>query len=108
MSIDRKWELILTTLQRKDAALKKEDISFIQDEFEDASGDKKRGQSRLICESLGVHERQSNRSSYFQIRIELSFETYRQIYQKGKNATKIDIVLKKAEVLRPKKGRHRE
>ena len=27
MSIDRKWVLILTTLQRKDAAFKKEDIS---------------------------------------------------------------------------------
>ena len=36
--------------------------------------------------------------------IELSFETYRQIYQKGKNATKMNIVLKKAEVLRPKKA----
>ena len=33
MSIDRKWELILTTLQRKDAASKKEDISCIQDEL---------------------------------------------------------------------------
>ena len=36
--------------------------------------------------------------------IELSFETYRQIYQKGKNATKMNVVLKKAEVLRPKKA----
>ena len=35
--------------------------------------------------------------------IELSFETYRQISQKGKNATKLNIVLKKAEVLRPTK-----
>ena len=33
MSIDRKWVLILTTLQRKDAASKKEDISCIQDEL---------------------------------------------------------------------------
>ena len=33
MSIDRKWGLILTTLQRKDAASKKEDISCIQDEL---------------------------------------------------------------------------
>ena len=37
--------------------------------------------------------------------IELSF---RQIYQKGKNATKMNIVLTKADVLRPKKGRHGE
>ena len=35
--------------------------------------------------------------------IELSFETYRRVYQKGKNATKMNIVLK-AEVLRPKKA----
>ena len=33
MSIDRKWRLILTTLQKKDAALKKEDMSCIQDEL---------------------------------------------------------------------------
>ena len=33
LSIDRKWELILTTLQRKDAAVKEEDISCIQDEL---------------------------------------------------------------------------
>ena len=33
MSIDRKWVLILTTLQRKDAASKQEDISCIQDEL---------------------------------------------------------------------------
>ena len=33
MSIDRKWGLILTTVQRKDAAFKKEDISCIQDEL---------------------------------------------------------------------------
>ena len=35
--------------------------------------------------------------------IELSFETYRRVYQKGKNATKMNIVLK-VEVLRPKKA----
>ena len=33
MSIDRKWRLILTTLQRKDASFKKEDISCIQELF---------------------------------------------------------------------------
>ena len=38
--------------------------------------------------------------------IEISFETYRQIYQKGENVTKMNIVLKKADVLRPKKQRY--
>ena len=33
--------------------------------------------------------------------IELSFETYKHIHQKGKNATKMKIVLKKADVQRP-------
>ena len=33
MSIDRKWGFILTALERKDAAYKKEDISCIQDEL---------------------------------------------------------------------------
>ena len=36
--------------------------------------------------------------------IELSFQTYTQIYQKGKNVTKMNIVLKKADVVRPKKA----
>ena len=34
--------------------------------------------------------------------IELPFETSREIYQKGKHDTKMNIVLKKADVLRPK------
>ena len=54
MSTDRTWGLILTTFQRKDAALKKKTSL--------ASS----GQSRLIRETLGVHERQSKRSSYFE------------------------------------------
>ena len=33
MSIDRKWELISTTLQRKDTAFLQEDVSCIQDEL---------------------------------------------------------------------------
>ena len=36
--------------------------------------------------------------------IDISFETYRHIYQNGKNATKTNIVLKNAEVLRPRKA----
>ena len=44
MSIDRKWELILTTRQRKDAALKKKDISCIQDELKMPLEINKRGQ----------------------------------------------------------------
>ena len=40
--------------------------------------------------------------------IELSFETYMHIYQKDKNETKMNIVLKKADVLRPQRGRHTE
>ena len=36
--------------------------------------------------------------------IELSFETYTQIFQMGKNVAKMNIVLKKADVLRPKKA----
>ena len=34
--------------------------------------------------------------------VEFPFETCTQIYQKGKNVTKMNIVLKKADVLRPK------
>ena len=91
MSIDFKWGLILTTLQRKDAALKKEDISFIQDEI------------ALYVNLLGFTKGKA-KGRVISNSIELSFETYRQIYQKGKNATKMNIVLKKAEVLRPTKA----
>ena len=60
----------------------------------------KRGLKR---ESLGVHERHRKKDRVISNSIELSFETFRKIYQKGKNATKMNIVLKKADVLRPKK-----
>ena len=68
MSICRNWELILTTLQRKDAGFLNEDISCIQDELKmPLEIKKKRVQSHLVCESLGVHERQSKRSTYFEL-----------------------------------------
>ena len=33
--------------------------------------------------------------------VDMAFESYRYIYCKGKNATKMNIVIMKAEVLRP-------
>ena len=103
MSIDRKWGLILTTLQRKDAALKKEDISFIQDELKMPLEIKSVANHALYVNLLGFTKGKA-KGRVISNSIELSFETDRQIYQKGKNATKMNIVLKKAEVLRPKKA----
>ena len=102
MSIDRKWELILTTLQRKDAALKKEDISFIQDELKMPLEIKSVANHALYVNLLGFTKGKA-KGRVISNSIELPFETYRQIYKKGKNATKMNIVLKKAEV-RPKKA----
>ena len=106
MSIDRKWGLILTTLQRKDAAVKKEDISCVQDELKDAAVEKGRHLltiTALYCEMLsGVHDKAKQKGRVISNSIELYFEMYRKLYQKGKNAAKMNIVLKKAEVLRPR------
>ena len=57
----------------------------------------------LMCESLGVHQRQSKRSSYFEFDRAFIRDVQANLPE-GKNATKMNIVLKKAEVLRPKKA----
>ena len=72
ISIDRKWGLILTTLQREDAAFKKEDISCIQDdlkmplEFFFFLKKKKVANHALYVNLLGS-QKQSKRSSYFEL-----------------------------------------
>ena len=95
MSIDRKWVLILTTLQKKDAPLKKEDTARIQDELKMPQEFKSVANHALYANLLGFTSGKA-KGRVIPYSIELSF--------KGKNAT--TIVLQKAQVLRPKKGRH--
>ena len=92
VSIARRWELILDTLQKKDAPLKSEDISRTQDEFE--MGDNECIPPRFVCEPLGTHDRQGRGTS--------DIKSDRHIHPQAKNATKRNILLKRAEELRPK------
>ena len=103
MSIDRKWRLILTTLQRKDAVLKKKDIFCVQDELKI----KDVANHALHLNLLGRDERQRKRPSYFKFDRAFVRDVQANLPE-GKNATKMNIVLKKADMLRHKKGRHGE
>ena len=98
MNIDCKWELILTNLEKKDAVCRKEDISCNEGELKMSVA------NHALYVNLLWFTRGKAKGRVISNSIELSFDTYRQIYQKGKNATKMNIVLKKADVLRPKKA----
>ena len=88
-------------------SFKKEDTSYIQDELKMLL-EMKSVANHALYVNLLEFTRGTAQGRVVSNSIELSFQTYRQIYQKGKNVTKMNIVLKKADVLRPKEGRHSE
>ena len=100
MSIDRKWELISTTLQRKDTAFFTRTRLLHPGRVEDFSGEKSVANHVLYVNIL-VH---SNRSSY--LKFDQAVVRDVQIYQKGKNAANMNFVLKKADVLKSQEDRH--
>jgi len=100
MSIDRQWENILNTIQKKDNTLSKEDVSKLQDELKMTPEIKKLANHSLYINLLGYTKGKA-KSRVISNSVDLSFESYRHIYQKGKNATKMNIVIMKADVLRP-------
>ena len=103
MSIDRKWVLILTALQRKDAAFRKEDTSCIQDELKIPQEINSEANDALYVNLFGFAKGKA-KGRVISNSIELWFDTFRQTYQKSKNATKMNIVLKQADVIRPRKA----
>ena len=103
MSIDRKWGVILTSIQKKDSPYNKEDIVKAQDELQMPPDIKKAANHALYINLLGFTKGKA-KSRVTSNSIDLSFESYRYIYHKGKNATKMNIVLMKADVLRPTKA----
>ena len=104
MSIDRKWWLILTTLERKDAALQKRNTSLAS---------RTSWKMSLEIKSIAFHVNLSGftkgkaKGRVISNSIELSFETYRQIYRKGKNATKKHRV-EEGGCAQAQEGRHGE
>ena len=84
---------------------KRKDISCIQDELKMLLEIKKSVANHALYVNLLGFTKGKAKGRVISNSIELSFETYRQTYQKGKNANKMNIVLKKAEVFRPKKKR---
>ena len=102
MSLDRRWELILTTLQKKDALMRKEHTVRIQDELKMSLEIYSVVNHALYINLLGF-TKGTAKGRVIPNSIELSFDMYRHIYQKGKNATKMNIVLKKAGNAQTKK-----
>ena len=63
--------------------------------------DVKKAANHALCLNMLAFTKGKARSKVISNSVELSFETHRYIYHKGKNAAKMNIALKKAEVLRP-------
>ena len=84
---------------------RKEDISCIQDELKMPLEINAVANHASYVNLLGFTKGKA-KDRVISNSIELSFETYRQIYQKGKNATKMNIVLKKAGSAQAQRGRH--
>jgi hypothetical protein len=100
MSIDPQWEVILKRLQKADSTLSREKIDNIQDELRMTHSVKKSANHALYINLIGYTSGKA-KSRVTANSIDMAFESYRYIYQKGKNATKMNIVIMKAEVLRP-------
>ena len=103
MSIDRKWETILKDIQKQDKPINKEEIDCVQDDLRMTAEIKKAANHALYVNLLGFTKGKA-KSRVISNSVDLAFESYRHIYQKGKNATKMNIALMKAEVLRPAKA----
>ena len=100
ISIDKQWEKILHELQKKDMVMNKEEVEKIQDELNMTQEDKKSANRSLYINLIGYTKGKA-RSRVISNAVDMSFETYRFIYHKGKNATTMNIVIMKADVLRP-------
>ncbi len=103
MSIDPKWENILKCIQGHQEQLSKSEIHSIQDKLNMPADVRKVANHFLYIHLLGYTKGRA-RSRVTSNGVDLAFESYRHIYIKGKNATKMNIVLTKAEVLRPNKA----
>ena len=100
MSIDSQWEGILKKLQKTDVALSRSAVDDLQNELKMTPAVKKAASHALYINLLGYTGGKA-KSRVTTNSIDMSFESYRYIYHKGKNATKMNIVNMKAEVLRP-------
>jgi len=100
MSIDSQWEGILKKLQKTDVVLSRNAVDDLQNELKMTPAVKKAASHALYINLLGFTGGKA-KSRVTTNSIDMSFESYRYVYHKGKNATKMNIVNMKAEVLRP-------
>ena len=100
MSIDPQWEIILKRLQKVDTTITRDTIDNIQDELKMTYLVKKSANHAMYINLIGYTSGKT-KSRVTANSIDMAFESYRYIYHKGKNATKMNIVIMKAEVLRP-------
>ena len=82
MSIDRQWEGIFKKLQKADAALARQMIGYIQDELKMMQTVKKSANHAMYVNLLGFTSGKA-KSRVAANAIDMAFESYRYIYNKG-------------------------
>ena len=100
MSIDFAWGKILKTLHEIKTPLSKDKVEKLQNDMEMKDKVKETANHVLYIHMLGFTTGKA-KSKVVSNSIDLSFETYRYIYQTGKNATRVNIVMNKAAALKP-------
>ena len=92
-------EGILKKLQKVDTALSRDEIDDLLDNLKMTHAVKKSANRALYTNLLGYTSAKA-KSRVIANAVDMAFESYRLIHSKGKNATKMNIVIMKAEVLR--------
>ena len=100
MSMDDVWEKILRELRNFKEPVAKEKIGKFQNELKLTEEAKKSANHALYINLLG-YTKGNAKSRVISNSVDLAFESYRYIFQKGKNATMMNIVHMKADVMRP-------
>ena len=107
MSIHKQWEDVLKKLQKVDTALSRDAIDDLQDNLKMTHAVKKSANHTLYINHVGYTNGKA-KSRVVANAVDMAFESYRYIYSKGKNATKMNNVIMKAEVLRPARATRSE
>ena len=107
MSIDPQWETILKKLQKVELATSKNKLGELQDDLKMTPAVKKSANHALYINLLGFTGGKA-KSRVTANSIDMAFESYRYIYNKGKNATKMNIAQPKLRFYslhRPRRSR---
>ena len=90
MSIDEQWEGIFQKLQKVDTALSRDAIDDLQDNLKMTHAVNKSANHALYINLLGYTSGKA-KSRVIANAVDMAFESYRYIYCKAKNATKMNL-----------------